>query len=112
MDQDACFPKLSDVLGIEHGTAADRDHDPVPAGRVGHRVALEAAKYRLAVFREDRRDELPGPVLDEMVGVDERAAEPLRQTPSHLALARSHEAHQHDCPSPHQNCAICCRYPS
>jgi len=59
-------------------------------------IGLHLAEDSLALLRENPADRLAGPLLDDLVHVDEEAAQPFGHGPAHGRLARAHEAGQND----------------
>jgi hypothetical protein len=84
------------VVGVQHGAAAGRQHQPVPGGELGDDLLLALAEAGLAFLLEDEGDVHAGALLDLVVGVGERHAAQLGQPPAHGGLARAHGADQED----------------
>ena len=80
-----------------HRTAAERDHRGLGLGeRHADGVRLDLAEPVLAALLEELRDRLAGALLDRVVEVDERPAEPRRELAPERRLARAHEADERD----------------
>ena len=66
----------------------------VRSDELGEHRLLAVAEARLALDLEDRRDRHAEPLLELVVGVDERLAQPARELPAERRLARAGQADQ------------------
>ena len=81
---------------VHERAAAGRKHLGSLVEQAGDHLALAVAEIGLAEALENFGDRHPRAGLDLRVGVDERQAEPLRQTAADGGLAGAHHADQHD----------------
>jgi hypothetical protein len=76
--------------------AAKGEHGLRSVDKLADDAALQLAERGLAVIGEELPDRASGPLLDDMVAVDERQPEALGEQVPHGRFTRPHEADEND----------------